>query len=32
MHVNGLGDFEIKNILKIEDPCPIEMKKTVKQK
>jgi hypothetical protein len=30
VHVNGLGDFEIKNIQKMEDPCPVEMKKTVK--
>lgn len=32
VHVNGLGDYEIKNIQKIEDPCPIEVKKTVKQR
>ena len=32
IHVNGLGDYEIKNIQKVEDPCPIEIKKTVKQK
>jgi ribosome biogenesis protein BMS1 len=30
MHVNGLGDFEIKSIQKMDDPCPIEMKKSVK--
>jgi ribosome biogenesis protein BMS1 len=30
--VNGLGDYEIKSIQKVEDPCPIEVKKTVKQK
>tara|TARA_B110000285_G_scaffold218620_1_gene268265 strand:- start:610 stop:816 length:207 start_codon:yes stop_codon:yes gene_type:complete len=32
VHVNGLGDYEILNIEKMDDPCPIEMKKTVKQK
>ena len=32
VHVNGLGDYDIKNISKVEDPCPIELKKTVKQK
>lgn len=32
IHVNGLGDYEIKSIQKVEDPCPIELKKTVKQK
>jgi len=32
VHVNGLGDYDILNILKVEDPCPIELKKTVKQK
>ena len=32
VHLNGLGDFDIKSITKIEDPCPIEMKKTVKQR
>ena len=30
--MNGLGDFEILNIEKLDDPCPIEIKKTVKQK
>lgn len=30
--MNGLGDYEIKSITRIEDPCPIELKKTVKQK
>ena len=30
--MNGLGDYEIKSIQKVEDPCPIELKKTVKQK
>ena len=32
IHVNGLGDFDIKNVQKMDDPCPIELKKTVKQK
>lgn len=32
IHVNGLGDYDIKRIQKIDDPCPIELKKTVKQK
>ena len=32
IHVNGLGDYEIKSISTVEDPCPIELKKTVKQK
>ena len=32
VHVNGLGDYEILNIQKMEDPCPIEIKKTVKQR
>ena len=30
IHVNGLGDFDIKNVQKMDDPCPIELKKTVK--
>lgn len=32
VHINGLGDFDILNIQKMEDPCPVELKKTVKQK
>jgi ribosome biogenesis protein BMS1 len=32
LHLNGLGDFDIKNISKVVDPCPIEVRKTVKQK
>lgn len=32
IHVNGLGDYEIKSIQRVDDPCPIEIKKTVKQK
>lgn len=30
VHVNGLGDYDIKQIQKMDDPCPIELKKTVK--
>jgi ribosome biogenesis protein BMS1 len=32
IHLNGLGDFDIKGITKVEDPCTIEAKKTVKQR
>lgn len=32
IHVNGLGDYDIKSIQKMDDPCPVELKKTVKQK
>jgi len=32
VHINGLGDFNIAGITRVEDPCPIELKKTVKQK
>ena len=32
LHVNGLGDYDIKSIRKVDDPCPVELKKTVKQK
>jgi ribosome biogenesis protein BMS1 len=32
VHVNGLGDYDIKSIQKVDDPCPIEEKKTVKKK
>ena len=30
VHVNGLGDYDIKQIQKMDDPCPIELKKTVR--
>lgn len=30
--MNGLGDYEILNIQRVDDPCPIELKKTVRQK
>jgi len=32
VHVNGLGDFDIMNIEKMDDPCPIELKRTVKER
>ena len=32
LHINGLGDYDIKSITRVDDPCPIELKKTVKQK
>ena len=32
LHVNGLGDFTIEGLQKMEDPCPIELKRTVKEK
>lgn len=32
VHVNGLGDFDIASITVIEDPVPIELKKTVREK
>ena len=32
VHINGLGDFEINSLQKIDDPCPIELKRTVKEK
>ena len=32
VHVNGLGDYDISSIQKIEDPCPIELKRSAKQK
>lgn len=32
VHLNGLGDFDLKSVTKVEDPCPIELKKTVKKK
>ena len=30
LHINGLGDFDIASAQKIDDPCPIELKRTVK--
>jgi len=32
VHVNGIGDYDIASIQKVEDPCPIELKKSAKQK
>ena len=32
LHVNGLGEYEIAKIQRVDDPCPIEMKKTVREK
>ena len=32
VHVNGLGDYDISSIQKVDDPCPIELRKTAKQK
>jgi len=32
VHINGLGDFDILGATKIDDPCPIELKRTVKEK
>ena len=32
IHINGLGDFDIQVATKIDDPCPIELKRTVKEK
>ena len=30
VHINGLGDYDIADIQKVEDPVPIEIKKTAK--
>ena len=32
VHVNGLGDYDITSIEKMDDPCPIEVKRSAKQK
>ena len=32
VHINGLGDYDIASIQKIDDPCPIEMKRSAKDK
>lgn len=32
VHINGLGDFEVDTLTSVEDPCPIELKRTVKEK
>lgn len=32
VHLNGLGDFDISAITRVDDPCPIELKRKVKDK
>jgi len=32
IHLNGLGDYDIAGITRVDDPCPIEFKRTVKEK
>lgn len=32
VHVNGLGDYDISSIQKVDDPCPIELRRSAKQK
>ena len=32
VHINGIGDYDIASLTKIDDPCPIELKRTVKEK
>jgi len=32
IHLNGLGDYDIAAITRVDDPCPIELKRTVKEK
>ena len=32
VHINGLGDYDIQSATKVGDPCPIELKRTVKEK
>ena len=32
VHINGLGDYDIASITKVDDPCPIELHRTVSQK
>ena len=32
VHINGLGDFDVASAQKIDDPCPIELKRTVKER
>ena len=32
VHINGLGDYTISSAQKVDDPCPIELKRTVKEK
>jgi ribosome biogenesis protein BMS1 len=32
IHINGIGDYDIQNLQRVDDPCPIELKRTVKEK
>lgn len=32
VHINGLGDHSISAIQRVDDPCPIELKRTVREK
>ena len=32
LHVTGLGDYDISSIQKVDDPCPIELKRSAKEK
>lgn len=32
IHVNGVGDCAIHSLQKIDDPCPIELKRSVREK
>lgn len=32
VHLNGLGDYDIASITRVDDPCPIELKRSVKEK
>mmetsp|Transcript_5025 Transcript_5025/g.4597 ORF Transcript_5025/g.4597 Transcript_5025/m.4597 type:complete len:103 (+) Transcript_5025:479-787(+) len=32
VHLNGLGDYELASVTRVEDPCPIEKKVSAKQK
>jgi ribosome biogenesis protein BMS1 len=32
VHINGIGDYQIASLHKLDDPCPIELKRTVKEK
>ena len=32
VHINGIGDFSISALHRIDDPVPIELKRTVREK
>ena len=32
IHLNGLGDYDIASIAKVDDPVPIELKRTVRER